>query len=86
MTDICRLSRGICDAYGHMLVASGRAEVVIEPELSLWDMAAPSLIVSEAGGLVTDLAGAPGISRQELVVSNGHVHAETISLVQACQG
>ena len=53
------LQRGLCDAYGHMLVASGRAEIVVEPQLSVWDVAATSLVVNEAGGRFSDLRGTP---------------------------
>ena len=56
------LQRGICDAYGHMLVAGGRAEIIVEPELSIWDKAAPSLIVTEAGGRYTAMDGGNPLS------------------------
>jgi histidinol-phosphatase len=68
------LQRGLCDAYGHMLVASGRAEVVVEPQLSVWDVAATSLVVNEAGGRFSDLAGTPSIRSGNAVVTNGVLH------------
>ena len=68
------LQRGLCDAYGHMLVASGRAEVVVEPQLSVWDVAATSLVVEEAGGRFSDLAGSPSIRSGNAVVTNGLLH------------
>jgi histidinol-phosphatase len=68
------LQRGLCDAYGHMLVASGRAEVVVEPQLSVWDVAATSLVVSEAGGRFSDLAGTPAIRSGNALVTNGRLH------------
>ena len=73
------LQRGLCDAYGHMLVASGRAEVVVEPQLSVWDVAATSLVVSEAGGRFSDLAGTPSLRSGNAVVTNGHLHAEVLA-------
>jgi histidinol-phosphatase len=76
-----RLQRGLCDAYAHMLIASGRAELMIEPSLSRWDMAAPSLIVSEAGGRFTDLSGRPGIDGSGCVSSNGLLHDEALALL-----
>jgi histidinol-phosphatase len=76
------LQRGGGDAYFHMLVASGRAEVVVEPSLSLWDVAATSLIVSEAGGTFSDLAGRPDIRSGNAVVSNGAVHDEVLDLIR----
>ncbi len=76
-----RLQRGLCDAYAHMLVATGRADVVIEPSLSVWDVAAPSLIVQEAGGRYTTITGAEDLRAGNCLVSNGHVHDETVRLI-----
>jgi histidinol-phosphatase len=44
------LTRGWGDCYGHMLVASGRAELIVEPVISPWDVAALVPILQEAGG------------------------------------
>jgi histidinol-phosphatase len=79
------LQRGICDAYGHMLVATGRAELVVEPQLAVWDVAATSLVVEEAGGRFSDLAGSPSIRSGNAVVSNGAVHAATLDLLARCR-
>ena len=75
------LQRGLCDAYGHMLVASGRAEIVVEPQLSVWDVAATSLVVNEAGGRFSDLRGTPSIRSGNAVVTNGLLHAATLALL-----
>jgi len=75
------LQRGICDAYGHMLVATGRAEVVVEPQLKVWDVAATSLVVREAGGRFSDLDGTPSIRSDNAVVSNGLVHEQTLAVI-----
>lgn len=45
------------DAYGHMMVATGRADVMFDPELSLWDAAPLQTILQEAGGSFTDVHG-----------------------------
>lgn len=76
------LQRGICDAYGHMLVATGRAELVVEPQLKVWDVAATSLVVREAGGRFSDLAGTPSIRSDNAVVSNGLVHEAALAIVR----
>lgn len=75
------LQRGLCDAYGHLLVASGRAEIVVEPQLAVWDVAATSLIVSEAGGRFSDLAGTTSIRSGNAVVTNGRVHDRVLDLI-----
>ena len=77
------LQRGLCDAYGHMLVASGRAEVVVEPHLSVWDVAATSLVVNEAGGRFSDLDGSPSIRSENAVVTNGRLHADVLQRIRA---
>jgi myo-inositol-1(or 4)-monophosphatase len=83
---LCRgsgLQRGGGDAFYHMLVASGRAEIVVEPKLAVWDVAATSLIVEEAGGRFSDLRGKHDIRAGNAVITNGQLHAETIATIQA---
>jgi histidinol-phosphatase len=77
------LQRGLGDAYGHLLVASGRAEVVVEPHLAVWDVAATSLIVSESGGRFSDLAGTPSLRSGDAVVTNGALHQPVLDLIAA---
>ena len=55
------LARGWGDCYGHMLVATGRADVMIDPALNAWDAAALLPIVEEAGGEFIDWTGEPTI-------------------------
>jgi histidinol phosphatase-like enzyme (inositol monophosphatase family) len=52
------LARGWGDCYGHMLVATGRAEVMVDPLMNVWDAAALIPIVEEAGGHFMDWNGA----------------------------
>jgi histidinol phosphatase-like enzyme (inositol monophosphatase family) len=51
--------RGWGDCYGHVLVATGRAEIMLDPIMEIWDCAALQPIVEEAGGRFTDFSGAP---------------------------
>ena len=44
-----------------MLVAEGAAEVMLESDLTVWDIAAPRLVVEEAGGRLSDLSGGPDL-------------------------
>ncbi len=53
-----RISRSWGDCFGYLMVASGRAEVMADPKLSAWDIAAFLPIIREAGGTITDFAGA----------------------------
>ncbi len=63
--------RGFGDFWGYALLAEGAAEAVIEVELSAWDMAAPLVLVEEAGGRVTDFGGRRLIDSGTLLASNG---------------
>jgi len=74
-------SRAYGDFYGHMLVAEGAVDVMVEPELSLWDLAALVPIITEAGGEFTDLSGNPGPGGGSAVTTNGKLHAEVLKRV-----
>lgn len=64
------LVRGWGDCYGHMLVASGRAEVSVDKVMSPWDCAALIPVVLEAGGCCFDYRGVTTISGEGLVSAN----------------
>ena len=59
LADDAHRTRGFGDCYMYHLLASGRADAVIEAAISIWDIAALTVIVEEAGGKVTDLEGNP---------------------------
>lgn len=54
----CGIARGWGDCYGHILVATGRAEVMVDPLMNVWDAAALIPIIEEAGGHFIDWNGA----------------------------
>jgi histidinol-phosphatase len=70
-------SRAYGDFYGYMLLAEGALDIMIEPELSLWDVAALIPIVTEAGGTITDLTGRPPGDKTASIATNGALH-ETV--------
>jgi histidinol-phosphatase len=81
MLDIMRRtwrSRAYGDFYGYMLVAEGAVDIMVEPELSLWDVAALVPIVTEAGGTFTDLNGHPGPAGGSAIATNGSLHADVL--------
>jgi myo-inositol-1(or 4)-monophosphatase len=64
-------------------VAAGRMDGFWETDLKPWDIAAGTLIVAEAGGTVTDLAGAPFTSRGgHVLATNGHLHAPMLEVIR----
>lgn len=66
--------RGFGDFWGYALVAEGAAEAMIEVGPHSWDLAAPSVIVEEAGGRFTDLRGKRSIHSGHALATNGLVH------------
>jgi histidinol-phosphatase len=79
-------NRGIGDCYGHMLVASGAMEAMVEPRLSAYDLAPLIVIVEEAGGRFTDLRGENTIYGESVVSSNGRVHDAVLEVFSAASG
>ncbi|MYB93632.1 inositol-phosphate phosphatase [Candidatus Poribacteria bacterium] len=74
INDVAR-SRGFGDFYMYHLVASARADIVVEAAISVWDIAAITVIVREAGGKVTDIQGQPiTTDTASLVATNGVLH------------
>jgi histidinol phosphatase-like enzyme (inositol monophosphatase family) len=71
------------DCYGHALVATGRADVMVDPVLSPWDAAPLLTILTEAGGRFTDLDGNETIHGGSGVSSNGKLHEEVLGLLGA---
>ena len=73
--------RGWGDGYGYALVATGRAEVMVDPVIEPYDVAPMPVILQEAGGRFTDLDGAPRIDSGSGVATNGHLHDRVLELL-----
>jgi histidinol-phosphatase len=71
-------TRGFGDFWGHVLVARGSAEAMLEPDLALWDYAALVPIVEEAGGRMTTLDGQPLRHGGSVLTTNGVMHDELV--------
>ncbi len=68
--------RGYGDFLHYHYLAAGKIDVVVESDVNILDIAALAVIVREAGGRFTDLAGrAPGLDTRTVLASNGHLHA-----------
>ncbi len=75
------LMRAWGDCYGYMMVASGRADVMLDPEMNLWDVAALYPIIREAGGRITTWDGADGPGGSS-IATNGVLHDEVVALLR----
>jgi histidinol phosphatase-like enzyme (inositol monophosphatase family) len=81
MVDATKLQRSWGDAYGYVLVATGRAEAMLDPITSVWDCAALLPVVTEAGGTFTDWSGVSTIHGGEALATNGLVYQQLMALV-----
>lgn len=64
------VSRTWGDGYGYLLVATGRADVMVDPIMNVWDAAAIQPVIEEAGGRFTDWSGNPTIRGGEGIATN----------------
>ena len=78
----CGITRGWGDCYGHILVATGRADIMVDPELNEWDAAALVPILQEAGGHFVDWNGEPSIYSGNGISVNGLLKDRVIQLVR----
>ncbi|HVV37073.1 MAG TPA: inositol monophosphatase family protein [Acidimicrobiales bacterium] len=79
----CARTRGFGDFWSHMLVAEGAVDIAVEPEVTLWDLAASSVIVEAAGGRFSDLAGNPGPGGGSCIATNGVLHDAVVEALRA---
>ena len=70
------------DAYGYALVATGRAEAMVDPECSGWDVAPMSVIMAEAGGQFSDTSGDDEWRSGSAVATNGLLHEDLLTCFQ----
>jgi len=71
-------TRGIGDFWSHMLVAEGAVDVAAEPSLAIWDMAALDIVVREAGGRFTNVAGVDGSLGGSGLSTNSVIHQKIV--------
>ncbi len=75
--------RGFGEFWGYSLIAEGAAEVMVEVGLSIWDSAAPVVLVEEAGGRVTDFEGRRIFDGGTTLATNGVLHDTVRSVLTA---
>ncbi|MGH2687061.1 MAG: inositol monophosphatase family protein, partial [Actinomycetota bacterium] len=69
------------DGYGYALVATGRVDVMVDPVAGTWDLAPMPVVIGEAGGRFTDLAGVDRVDGGSGVATNGHLHDDVVELL-----
>ncbi len=76
-------TRAYGDFWSHVLVAEGAVDISAEAQVTLWDLAALQIIVTEAGGAFTDLAGHATPAAGNVLCTNGQLHDEALSVLTA---
>jgi histidinol-phosphatase len=71
-------TRAFGDFWSYMLVAEGAVDLAAEPQVALHDLAAPAIVVTEAGGRFTSLEGDDGPAGGTAVATNGLLHDEVL--------
>lgn len=71
------------DCYGYLLVATGRADVMLDPSMNVWDCAALLPVVEEAGGTFTDWQGQRTIHGGNAIATNGLLFEEVMAIVRS---
>ena len=82
LVERARLVRGWGDCYGYVMVATGRAEVMLDPVTAVWDCAALMPVIKEAGGTFTTWSGEETIWGEEAVATNGILFGEVMELIK----
>ena len=82
LIDATERQRGFGDFIGYTLVAEGKAEIYAELDLKPWDLAAPRIVVEEAGGRFTDFEGRSTIYSGTALATNGRLHDAALALLR----
>jgi len=77
-----QITRTWGDAYGYLLVATGRALLMVDPVVSVWDLAPMPPILEEAGGTFTDWQGERTFRHGEGIGTNAHVLDEVLAVTR----
>ena len=77
-----KVSRTWGDCYGYVLVATGRADVMVDPMMNLWDCAPLLPIMEEAGGTFTDWRGVRTADGGNSIATNGRLFEEVLSVIR----
>jgi len=74
-----KLYRNWGDCYGYYLLATGFADIMIDPIMSPWDLLPIIPIIKGAGGIITDFQGNDAINGKSAVAASPRIHAEVIA-------
>ncbi len=76
-------SRGWSDAYGYLAVATGRAEVMLDPIMNIWDCGPFPVIIKQAGGFFGSWDGREGHTHNEALACNAAIKEQLLALINS---
>ena len=76
-----KLYRNWGDCYGYYLLATGYADIMIDPIMSPWDLLPLIAIIKGAGGVITDYQGNDPVKGKSAVAATSQIHSEVISIL-----
>lgn len=74
------MTRTWADGYGYLMVATGRADAMIDPVMSLWDIAPLGPVITEAGGVFTDVFGRTDSTGTSALAATPAIHRSVVAL------
>jgi len=83
LAEACRVTRTWGDAFGYLMVATGRAEIMIDPAMNLWDAASLQPVIEEAGGRFCDWQGKPTVHSQEAIATNAALAEDVMRIAKS---
>jgi histidinol phosphatase-like enzyme (inositol monophosphatase family) len=78
-----KLYRNWGDCYGYYLLATGFADIMIDPIMSPWDLLPLIPIIRGAGGLITDYNGDDPMKGKSIIAASAKIHSEVISILNS---
>ena len=75
--------RGWGDCYGYYLVATGYADIMIDPVMSIWDTMALIPVIRGAGGIITDYNGNNPVNGTSIVAASPDIHSKVIEVLNS---
>lgn len=76
-----KLYRNWGDCYGYYLVATGFADIMVDPIMNIWDLTALIPIIKGAGGVITDWQGNDAATGTSIIAANQNLHPEVVKLL-----
>jgi myo-inositol-1(or 4)-monophosphatase len=69
------------DCYGYYLVATGYADIMIDPIMNAWDLMALVPVIRGAGGTITDYQGNDPVKGSSIIATGGLIHNEVVNIL-----